>query len=94
MGASTMKVQVIDKPLFHIDDDDEDEVLRGFVPEEVALIELDIVPFDFDCFSNLAVNYITRKKGHFRGMSLGSKKSRALPVTDSNSMKKSIWLSI
>lgn len=81
-----MEVQVIDKPLIYIDHDEDDEDLRGFVFEEVALIEDDMTPFDFDCFSNLEVNYIKHTKGHFPIMSLGSKKSRTPHVTDFKSV--------
>lgn len=83
---SLMKVHVVGKPLIHIDPDEEDENFRGFVPEEIALIEEDISPFDFDYF-NLAVNYITHKKGYFPGMSLGSNKSRVPPVTNSKAVE-------
>ena len=88
LDASTMKVQVIDKPLIHIDHDEVDEDLRGFFAKEVALIEEDLAPFIFDCFTNIAVNYIMCRKGHFPGTSLGSKKSRVPhPVTDSKSVE-------
>ena len=72
IDASPMKIQVVDKSLIHVDHDEQDEDLWGFQIEEVTLIDIEEQTLlDFDPYSNILVNALMKKQGHFPGMTLG-----------------------
>ena len=75
IDASPMKIHGVDKSLIHADHDEQDEELWGFHDEVVAMIEQDEkTPLDFDPYSNILVNALLKKQGHFPRMTLGRKK--------------------
>ena len=76
IDASSMKIQLIEKPIINVEHDEDDEDLWGFT---VSMIEEDKIPFDFNPHSNLMVNAILRKQGYFPGLSLGLNKTKASP---------------
>ena len=67
-----MRIEAIDKPLINVEHDENDEDLWGFNAKEVSFIEEDEkTPLRYDLHSNMIVNGILRKQGHFPGMTLG-----------------------
>jgi hypothetical protein len=78
INACPMKMQINDKPVIHVEHDEQDEDLWGFNVSMIA--EEDKVPFDFNPYSNLVINALLRAQGHFPGMTLGLHKARALSM--------------
>ena len=77
IDASPMRIKTVENPLINVEHDENDEDLWGF-NEEVSLIKEDKrTPLCHDPYSNMIVNAIMKKQGHFPRMTLGKKKGIA-----------------
>ena len=80
IDASPMRIKSIENPIINVEHDEDDEDLWGF-NEEVSLIQEDErTSLCHDPHSNMIINTMLKKQGHFPGMTLGKKKGIAKSI--------------